>query len=372
MTVTQGGYVTFVAVAAYNLPALGTLLGGHTNPYFRVRIGNVIQTSSVVRASTNPVWSYPGEDVPFGIFDSATPVTVELWNRNGGFFGPDDLLGTMTTVVPACNMFVSDQCEEGTRMPLAGTGSCYLNDDVTQPDPSARCAQFGFRIKPFELRITGEAPLLNSNDQVQIQVGIANNWPAQSVDPTSGIWMGDPTTKIFSGYLPFKPAAGGYVVKLKQNERTYNIANYVNFTVNYDCTVFVFRDAQVLQDVPTLPWLADFTQPVGLALHTLQSDTLNFVGYQKFYPAGSTVVIPGAKYQMGAFTPANQNIVVVRFVADQTPPPVDPLKKFDRTAFMSLFWQFIFPLIPLFWWSGRIILKLKFRCVAWGRLCVRE
>ena len=67
MTVTQGGYVTFVAVAAYNLPALGTLLGGHTNPYFRVRIGNVIQTSSVVRASTNPVWSYPGEDVPFGV-----------------------------------------------------------------------------------------------------------------------------------------------------------------------------------------------------------------------------------------------------------------------------------------------------------------
>ena len=230
------------------------------------------------------------------------------------------------------------------------------------------CVQVGFRTRPLQVRITGQQAPLSSLDLTRITVGIANAWPAQSTDPTSGIWIGDTTTKVNAGFLPFAPASGGYVVKLKSSETQSTAANYVNFTVNYDSYLFVFRNPQSVDDVPSLPWLSSFETPIGLALRTLQSDTLTYKGYRKRVAGGSTVVIPGASYQMGSIVSSTQNVVVVCMVEDESPPPAVPLKKFDRSAFMDLFWQFVFPLIPLLWWSGRIILKLKFRCDAHGVL----
>ncbi len=364
MAAKQGGFVSVVAVAGHNLPEEDGLIGGHTDAYIRVTIGHLTRESSAVSNSLSPVWPSPGEDVPFGVFDSGTPVEIEVWDADGNFLGADDYIGSVTTAVPACSMFLADQCEERTRLPLPGSPECYLANDLTTPNPKASCIEVGFRIQPFQIRITQQPPSVLAGDLTRVTVAIANDWPVDAGNQTSGIWVGDFTTKIFAQYLPFRPMTSGYVIKLKDNERDVTVPDYVKFSINYDAVVAVFRHEEDVRNVPVLPWLASYENtPVGFAMQTKQNQFTKYIGYQRRFPAGSIITIPGGKYQMGSLPLVSQLAVVVRYVRDESPAPTGEAKKFDRAAFMSLFWQFIFPLIPLFLMSGRIILRLKFRCV---------
>ncbi len=362
--------MTVVAVAGHNLPNEDGILGGKTDAYIRVQIGNLVRESSAVGNSLDPVWPHPGEDVPFGIFESGTPVRVQVYDADSNFLGGDDLIGEVTTWVPACSMFTSDQCEERTRLQLPGSPPCFLDDNILTPNPEATCIEVGFRIRPFQLRITQQPPLVG-DDVTRVSVGIANPWPIGAADATAGVWIQDTSSQIWTERLRFQSMQGGYVVKLKAgpDDRASAVRDYVKFSVNYDAIVAVFRHEIDVEEKPVLPWLTEeYTQPNFFSLELRVDGTstqgAEYIGHRKRVAAGSVVSIPGAAYQFGR-TPNNQLIVVVKFVSDESPPIPADLKKFDRSAFMSLFWQFIFPLIPLTWWSCRLIVRLKFRCV-WG------
>jgi hypothetical protein len=84
-----------VVVAAYNLAEMDGAVGAHTDAYVRVRVGNVVRSSSVVTDSLNPVWpGDSGEAVHLGVFASGTPVYVDVMDADGGFLGADDVVAT--------------------------------------------------------------------------------------------------------------------------------------------------------------------------------------------------------------------------------------------------------------------------------------
>jgi hypothetical protein len=334
-----------------------------------VRIGNVIVESSAASNSENPKWGDTGEDVSVGIFDTFTTVTVDVYDADSGFLGPDDYIGSVSTIVPACNMFVSDQCEERTRLPL-GSGSCYLDNDVRTPDPKARCVEFGFRIRPFFVQITDQYIPPSSVTSTRMALAIANLWPRASNNPAAGVWVGNPAPKLNTAGLEFKPFVSGVVLKMNSFDNGLRLANYVTVSVNYACTLAVFRNPVDVEDMPTLAWLNSYTTDT-LEVRLLDDDNKRFKGHYKSFAAGSSITLPSAGYQMGNLIPQDQLIVVIKAQVDQSPAPGGDGRKFDRAAFMSLFWQFIFALVPLFAMSGRIIWKLRFRCVsACLRVCV--
>ena len=357
----QGGDVTFVAIAAHNLPNLDGP-GGATDAYFRVTIGHITKESSTVSNNNSPHWPGVGEDIHFGLFTSGEDVTVELWNGNGGFLGGDKLIGSATSHVIACNQYMSDQCEESTRLSFDGS-SCYLNNNVSTPDPNARCMEFGFRVRSFRVVVTYTAP---SSNALAVQLGVANAFVSDADFAGLGrLFAGGGNKMAAALYTGFKAATGGIIVQVRDGlpDKDFDTDKLVQFTVDQDCTVFIFRTHD--DNLFPLSWLSTWqTSPtVRMQLTTASISQPPWEGYYKSFPAGSTITLPGNKYGLAdpATTITQQYAIIVKFTRDQTPAPAAVLKKFDRSAFADLFWQFLFGVGPLLAMVIPFVHKLRYR-----------
>ena len=362
--------MSFLVFAVHNLPNLDGFAGA-TDPYFRVRIHNVIRTSSVVLNNNNGAWLPYGEELHLGMFDTFTDVIVEVWNSNGGFLGADGVVGSFVTNVPACNQYAGELCQERTRVYLHTGLPCYLDGDIATPDVGGVCVEVGFRIRPFVVRVLAEWPsVAPAGGSTHMSVAIANEWFGDSSSPYSGIWTGNGTAALNVSYPPFADAAGGYVVKVRAQEQNINVSEYVSISVNYPSTLFVFRYAGDVAAVPALPWLQTFSLlPVsGMAFPF--DDTHVYVGYRRPLAAGEVITLPSHAYQSPAGTQfASPYAVVVRFTPDSTAAPAEATPAFDKTTFVSLLVQAIILTLPILPVSMYHLRKVGYRCVR-GVLCV--
>ena len=295
-----GGRLQIRIMQAYNLPTLETFTwSGRSDPYVVIKIGNIVrQTNFVMNNVRHPIWgdtnkfqnkaaptvedpyadddptpvtsSGPlnavapeGEVLFFGIQNTLTPITIEIWDSDGGFEGSDDLLSVMYTNVIACSAF-SDFCDERTWLPLTIGDDCFLKynneRNATMPDPSKSCLHIEQFMTPFNL--TFEQPLPPEIASTRIgprpwpmNISIANTY-VTSADNVADMYREG--GKLEASFPLFKPAYGGLIARssIKDNLLGDNYSTAI--TVNYRCNVYLFRftgDGMFESTEP--PWLRD-------------------------------------------------------------------------------------------------------------------
>ena len=100
---SSGGNVTAYLKFANNLPNrdFSGPSAGVSDPYVKFIIGDKMVQSSFVRNTLNPSWNY--EPVNLGVLNSATYITVEIWDFDVGIEGADDILVRSFVRVPFCH-----------------------------------------------------------------------------------------------------------------------------------------------------------------------------------------------------------------------------------------------------------------------------
>lgn len=135
---SSGGNVTVKVLYATNMPNYDSTgpSAGVSDPYVRFKAGSVIRQTKNIKNNLNPTWN---EDVNLGVLGSATLVTVEIWDRDGGLEFSDDLMLTGSFRVPFCSYFNSNSSTKTCDSPF----NCYSEDSLWQMPTRKLCDYSG-------------------------------------------------------------------------------------------------------------------------------------------------------------------------------------------------------------------------------------
>ena len=118
---------------------------GLPDPYFKVTVaGRTLATPALINVKKGS-WgdgANNGSALFFGLQASGTPVTLELWDRNGGLTYQDRFVTSVSTTVIACSyasIIAFGPCTENTYLPLWPNTSCFRNGNYSLLDPSVPC-----------------------------------------------------------------------------------------------------------------------------------------------------------------------------------------------------------------------------------------
>jgi hypothetical protein len=135
---TSGGNVSILVHYATNLPnrdASGPA-AGVSDPYVKFTVGDYTAQTSNVRNNLNPHWN---ELVSIGYLDSATAITVEIWDKDTGLEFSDDLLVRSTLRVPFCSTFMAPYDE----VRCGSTFGCESDDSLWHMPRRQQCNETG-------------------------------------------------------------------------------------------------------------------------------------------------------------------------------------------------------------------------------------
>lgn len=135
---TSGGNVSILVHYATNLPnrdASGPA-AGVSDPYVKFTVGDISVQTSDRRNTLNPVWN---ERVSIGYLNSATAITVEIWDKDSGLEFSDDILVRSQLRVPFCSTFMAPYDEVRCGTPFG----CEADDSLWHMPRRQQCNESG-------------------------------------------------------------------------------------------------------------------------------------------------------------------------------------------------------------------------------------
>ncbi|CAE7441731.1 unnamed protein product, partial [Symbiodinium sp. KB8] len=348
-----GGRVTVRVVSARYLPQMDSFgtISGESDPYAVVTLGAIKRVSSVVRNSNNPVWPGGGDALDFGVRDSGTPFTVQLFDADTGLEFDDDVIGSVGAAVIACSQFSGTECSERAFYPLQADRPCYVSGNVSRLSVGAPCVEIDVRVTPFTVTVEDTAV-----DMPRI-VDVANSFGSEQ----SGlIYSQSSVLQVDANYPEFASARGGMIVRTRNQDRLEFLpAEYLTFSINFRAVVFVFRrqlDFEATEPAwlqPATGWQLTTRPAVRMAVGTpgglVSTETTSlYRAYNKSFAPGSVITVDGARQGVDpAVEPPAMYAVVVRHVPDSDELPPVPSKEFDRVKFLELLIEFQLPNVIL-------------------------
>ncbi|KAA0150485.1 hypothetical protein FNF29_05288 [Cafeteria roenbergensis] len=348
-----GGRVTVRVVSARYLPQMDSFgtISGESDPYAVVTLGAIKRVSSVVRNSNNPVWPGGGDAMDFGVRDSGTPFTVQLFDADTGLEFDDDVIGSVGAAVIACSQFSGTECSERAFYPLQADRPCYVSGNVSRLSVGAPCVEIDVRVTPFTVTVEDTAV-----DMPRI-VDVANSFGSEQ----SGlIYSQSSVLQVDANYPEFASARGGMIVRTRNQDRLEFLpAEYLTFSINFRAVVFVFRrqlDFEATEPAwlqPATGWQLTTRPAVRMAVGTpgglVSTETTSlYRAYNKSFAPGSVITVDGARQGVDpAVEPPAMYAVVVRHVPDSDELPPVPSKEFDRVKFLELLIEFQLPNVIL-------------------------
>ena len=244
---------------------------GLPDPYVKVRVEGMEAATPAFYSTRSAVWGdgrSSGANFFLGVRASGTPITFEVWDRNGGLTLGDRLVASVSTTVIACSWASSTKyaegCTERTYLPLLPNASCLLNANASTPDPRAPCLRIRQIVVPHNLTV-GRRRSASPRDELAANPRLADDWNASF--SMANTWsfansVGDVsdaesrssdtfTAALDAGWPGFARAVGGLLLRfappvLLGNGKYKGVSaagrgESQSFTLNYRSRVFLFR-----------------------------------------------------------------------------------------------------------------------------------
>ncbi len=255
---SAGGNVTIRVIRATNLPNKdnSATVAGVSDPYVKFTVGDVVVQTGHKRNSLNPHWD---QSVSLGFLGSATEVTVEIWDKDGGLEYGDDLIVRSTFRVPFCSYFY--KYANLTTYDCGSTFGCSVDDSMWQMptrkvcvesgvvnfNPSRRCSSiYGtclyleISLVPFAMgtELTYKNALIRTPELSVAGSNVKGSWATNFgfpfLDTSDYLDVRVDSTRKLKGALMFRMLSG---------EKNYGSVNAIKFyaSTNFPADMYVCR-----------------------------------------------------------------------------------------------------------------------------------